>query len=703
VEHMNLGIVTPQLSDYGGSETLLLECMRIWQKELEITLYTPSLNRKLLKEFGIANTVKIVSLPSERRGKYAFFFNAVILPRIWEQKILSHDLYFLYLFPTHFIQRRPSVWFAAEPLRSIYDLRHHDSLNHKEISVHFYPSMEYNRLKVSEIDVLLHLIERFDSVPTFDRLATNSRAMGRYLHTVYGRKPDRIVYPGVNLPAAACPPPPSEEIIFVGRLWKHKRVDLIIKALSLLPRGKLVVVGEGPEKAHLRKLARTLGLGGRVKFTGQVTQKRLETLYARSSLCVYTPVREPFGIVPLEAAAAGRPVVATEGGGYGEILDDSCALFVPADPAEIAKGVRTLLDDRRLARRMGEAGRKTVARFTWDRTAASLLDLFRETTRNGAGRKTTRRKTLLGAHYYPWYRAGNDPEHWNENQEFAAVIDFPAGGPYSSGDDDLIRRHVHMAMEAGLDFLVVNWQVTFQGLNPTELDATRRLFKAVEKQGSPLSLAILLAINTEDPRVIKAALSTAREEFISSPAYRKFQNRPVIWYYLSHPFLGYFFQHYRDLVRLNRGCHVIATGPLVYNKFLPGLLKRFFSGWCLYSPLQVGPKRMRESKWKETYRDFVEDGGRVRVFAVCPGYDDSRLTSAERKDSRYRVIRREGTRTYQRMQKIALGLTPPPDFVVVTSFNEFHENSHIEPSREFGDVYLRETRAFKGAMAAVKP
>jgi glycosyltransferase involved in cell wall biosynthesis len=695
---LNLGIVTPQLSHYGGSEHLLLECVKRWQKELEITLYTPSPNRKLLKEFGITDRVRIISLQSKRRGKYAFFFNTVILPRLWEQSILSHELYFLYLFPTHFVQRRPSVWFAAEPLRTLYDLRHHDHFKEKEISFHFYPEMKYNRLRVSELDVLLHLIERLDSTPAFDRLATNSRAMGRYLQTVYGRKPDRIVYPGVNLPVSASPPPPSEEIIFVGRLWRHKRVDLIIKALSLLPRGELVVVGEGPEKPHLRKLARTLGLGGRVTFVGPVTQKRLAELYARSSLCVYTPVREPFGIVPLEAAAAGRPVVATEGGGYGEILDDSCALFVPADPVEIANGIRTLLDDRPLARKMGEAGRQTVARYTWDRTAASLLELFRETTQNGGGRKTTQRKTLLGAHYYPWYRAGNDPEHWNENQEFAAVIDFPRAGPYSSADDGLIRRHLGMAMDAGLDFLVVNWQVTSRGFNPTELDATRRLFKTVTEYGYPFSLAILVATDTEDPRVVNIALKTLREEFVPSPAYLKCQDRPVIWYYLSYPFLGHLFQHYRDLMRLNRGCHPIATGPLAYHKFLPKLLKDFFSGWCLYSPLQAGPKRMRESIWKGMYRDAVEDGGRIRVFTVCPGYDDSRLTSAQRKKSRYRIIPREGTQTYQKMQKTALELTPPPDFVVVTSFNEFHESTHIEPSSKFADVYLRSTRAFKEAL-----
>lgn len=92
---MNLGIVTPQLSQYGGSEIFLLECLKRWQEELEITVYTPSFSKTLFKEFGIGNNVRVIPLPAGRRGRDAFFYNTVILPRIWEQKILSHDLYFL--------------------------------------------------------------------------------------------------------------------------------------------------------------------------------------------------------------------------------------------------------------------------------------------------------------------------------------------------------------------------------------------------------------------------------------------------------------------------------------------------------------------------------------------------------------------------------------------------------------------------------
>ncbi len=422
---MNLRHLLHQTSShYGGSEVYLLECMRRWQEVMDITLYTPLYRRELMEEFDVQRRVKVVKLPGGRTGRDAFFYNTVVLPRVWEQMIEPHDLYFLYLFPTHFIQRRPSVWFAAEPLRTLYDLRreHHGT---EKVSIHLYPKMSYDRVNVSELDVLLHLIETIDSSAGIDRLATNSRTTGEYLRTVYGRAPDKVVYPGVRLPESVSPPSLSDPLLFVGNLWQHKRVDLVIKALARLPNGSLRIVGEGPEKQNLRRLARGLGLDGRVVFGGRVNQNALSDVYAQSSICVYTPQREPFGMVPLEAAAAGRPVIATEGGGYSEVLNDSCARFVPANPEKIADSIATLLDDPGLACRMGVAGREIAANHSWDRTATELLDLFGETVSRRVARP---RHPLLGAHYYPWYRTDDQPQHWNENLEFAAVTDPPLCG-----------------------------------------------------------------------------------------------------------------------------------------------------------------------------------------------------------------------------------------------------------------------------------
>jgi glycosyltransferase involved in cell wall biosynthesis len=691
---MKLGIVTPQLHHYGGSEIYLLECLRRWQQELDITVYTPLFRRELLSEFEVGPEVKVVQLPGGRTGPDAFFYNTVVLPRIWEQMIGPHDLYFLYLFPTHFIQRRPSVWFAAEPLRILYDLRreHHGA---QEVSIHLYPKMAYDRVVASELDVLLHLIETIDSSAPIDRLATNSRTTGEYLRTIYGRAPDKVVYPGVNLPPKVSPPSVSDPLLFIGNLWQHKRIDLVIKALARLPKGRLRIVGEGPEKRNLRRLARGLGLDGRVTFSGRVEQDALSEVYARSSICVYTPQREPFGMVPLEAAAAARPVIATEGGGYSEVLNDTCARFVPAHPDKIAESISAVLRDPALARRMGEAGREIAANHGWDRTAGELLDLFRETVSRRVVRQS---QTLVGAQYYPWYRAGEEPQHWNENLEFAAVTDPPLNGNYSSGDPDLIRSHLQMAAEAQLDFLVVNWQVTSQGLNPTELEATRQLFAAAEKASRPLSLAILLAINTEDANVVEAAVNTLRTEFLPSSVYLRVRGRPVLWYYLSGPFLGFLFYHRDQMTRLSKGFSVIAAGQIVFNQFVPRPLRDFFSGWCIYSPLQVGRRAVREAIWTSSYRSFAEDTNGVRVFTICPGYDDTRLASPQRSQSRYRITSRHGTRTYEHMQQVALDLQPAPDLVVITSFNEFHENTHIEPSKEFGDAFLRSTRSLKEAL-----
>ncbi len=487
----------------------------------------------------------------------------------------------------------------------------------------------------------------------------------------------------------------SDPLLFVGNLWEHKRVNLVIQALARLRKGRLSIVGEGPEKQNLRRLARDLGLDGRVIFRGRVDQITLSEMYDRSSACVYTPQREPFGMVPLEAAAAGRPVIATEGGGYSEVLNESCARFVPAHPDKIAESIATVLGDPALARRMGAAGREIAANHSWERTASELLELFRETVSHHGFRP---QRALVGAHYYPWYRAGDQLQHWNENREFAAVTDRPQEGIYSSEDPDLIQNHLRMVADAELDYLVVNWQVTFQGVSETELEATRRLFAAVEKSPRPLALSILLAINTEDEKIVEQVLNIVRTDFMSSPVYQRVRGRPLLWYYLSGPFLGFLFYHRDLLSRLTHGCHAIGTGQLIFNQFVPRPLREFFGGWCVYSPLQVGRRDVREAIWTSSYRSFAEDGGAVRVFTICPGYDDMRLKSPQRSQSRYRRTARNGTRTYEHMQRVALELDPSPDLIVITSFNEFHENTHIEPSRHFGDTFLRSTRSFKEAL-----
>lgn len=700
---MDIGVVTPQLAGYGGSEIYLLECLRRWQAEATVTVYTPSLNRALLREFEIGPNVRVVDLPSggRRDSQYELFEQIVVLPRIWEQMIQKHDIYFLYLMPTQMIRKRPSVWFAAEPCRMIYDLRQHPEATDSEVEVHFYPKLQYDQVLPAHLEVLLQIIETVDAKSDFDRLAVNSLATGKYVESVYGRRADTVAYPGTLLPREAPPPATFDKILCVGRLWKHKRLDLALKGFERTHSpNQLILVGDGPEKRPLQELAERLGIAHKVVFAGEVSMKERNRLYREATCCVYTSVREPFGMVPMEAAAAGRPVVATMGGGYAEILTKEAALFVPGYEGAIGQAIHKLMSQPARAMEMGRAGRRIAAEYSWDRTASTLMNLFRETAERprATSRATTdgeTKPTQLGAHYYPWYRAGRTPFHWNENSAHSGVTDLPRGGPYSSARRSVAARHVRQAVRAGLDFFVVNWQVDWKGVNDVELEATSTLFDVAEEAERPVRLAILLALNTEDPELILQTIRKVKREFMPRDAYHRHDGLPFLWFYFNDPFQGFFYHSHRELVSLCRRVHPVATGGVRFHRFLPEILRRFFKGWSFYSPLETGPKSVREDLWRESHKDFCEEEAKLGFFTISPGFDDSHLTAPERQSEKLRRVPRRGTRTYEGMQRIALELDPQPEYVVVTSFNEFHENTHIEPSKKFGDTFLKSTRAFK--------
>ena len=142
----SLAIIIEQLQHYGGSEIYLLECLRRWQRELDIVVYTTCFSRSLLREFEIDESKVRLSLldqPERHTDLIGLLEDLVVKPKLWENQIGKHDLYFQYLFPTQMVQRSPSIWFAAEPLRMVYDLRHYKQAGQIEVPFHIYPRMEY--------------------------------------------------------------------------------------------------------------------------------------------------------------------------------------------------------------------------------------------------------------------------------------------------------------------------------------------------------------------------------------------------------------------------------------------------------------------------------------------------------------------------------------------------------------------------------
>ena len=159
-----------------------------------------------------------------------------------------------------------------------------------------------------------------------------------------------------------------------GRLHPWKRVDLAIKAVkfSKLPL-RLVISGTGEAESALRKLA---GNDKRIEFLGRVTDEQLKELYANALAVPFLPIREDYGYVTLEAFACGKPVITcTDSGEPIEFVVDGETGFVCSpDPQAICLAFEQLWNDRTLAARMGQAGRKNTADIKWGHVVERLLE-----------------------------------------------------------------------------------------------------------------------------------------------------------------------------------------------------------------------------------------------------------------------------------------------------------------------------------------
>jgi glycosyltransferase involved in cell wall biosynthesis len=169
-------------------------------------------------------------------------------------------------------------------------------------------------------------------------------------------------------------PAPAREwswrLLYVGRLDPRKGADTAVEAIALLPKdATLELIGgwDPAEEERLRALARDKGVEGRVTFAGQRGRSEIAAAYGAADAVVF-PVRweEPWGLVPLEAMARGRPVVATGRGGSADYLRDgeNCLLFDAGDAAALAAVVQRLAGDPALRERLRAGGLETAPLHT---------------------------------------------------------------------------------------------------------------------------------------------------------------------------------------------------------------------------------------------------------------------------------------------------------------------------------------------------
>ncbi|MGE5686772.1 MAG: glycosyltransferase family 4 protein, partial [Gemmatimonadota bacterium] len=212
------------------------------------------------------------------------------------------------------------------------------------------------------------------------------------------REHTRVLYPGVDAkrftPSSnGAGPARAPTLLSVSRLADmYKGHDTAIRSLALVrakvPNARYAIAGGGPLRDYLARVADSLGVAAAVEFLGDVPDAALSDVY-RSADVLLTLSRESgsgggaegFGIVCLEAAACGVPVVAGRSGGLPDAVEDGVTgvLVDPTNIGAAADAIVSLLTDPGRARAMGEAGRKRVLEgFTWERMAQEARRIFAE-------------------------------------------------------------------------------------------------------------------------------------------------------------------------------------------------------------------------------------------------------------------------------------------------------------------------------------
>jgi glycosyltransferase involved in cell wall biosynthesis len=185
-------------------------------------------------------------------------------------------------------------------------------------------------------------------------------------------------------------PPDGRYLLYVGGLSPHKNLHLLIEAYRRLVAGgefaglQLLLVGDYAGDVFysayegLRATVARHGLENYIHFTGFVPDDVLVDLYNRAELLVLPSLEEGFGLPAFEAAACGKPVVASEVGPIAALLGPAVWTFPPREVDVLTHGLRTLLKDPAQLRQMGAEGYRRAATLTWERAAAQAYAMFRE-------------------------------------------------------------------------------------------------------------------------------------------------------------------------------------------------------------------------------------------------------------------------------------------------------------------------------------
>jgi len=306
----------------------------------------------------------VVTTPQNRFGRQASAYLATWFTDVGMSGGERIDRVISLRYPSYAVRHPHHVCWLNHTMREYYDLwdRFSGTLSPQ------------GRLKERVRRSAIHAADRYLLTRNVGRLFVQSRTIQQRL-AMWPELKSTVLYP---------PPPPrayrcdgyGDFVFMVSRLTALKRTDLVLRALAAPAAAgvRVVIAGDGEERAALVALARASGVADRVTFVGGVTDAQLLDHLARCRAVCFPPYSEDFGFVTVEAFASAKAVITCrDSGGPAELVEhDVNGLVCDPTPESVATALARVMEDSGGAERMGAAAQRTVAHFTWPDVVTKL-------------------------------------------------------------------------------------------------------------------------------------------------------------------------------------------------------------------------------------------------------------------------------------------------------------------------------------------
>jgi len=315
-------------------------------------------------------------------------------------------------------------------------------------------------------------------------------------------------------------------------------------------------------------------------------------------------------------------------------------------------------------------------------TAALAGDMLGEMAKRGDVTYSNVPRQVL-AFYYPWYGTPDFDRHWAhwgkpdfEKKDLPESLHYPVLGPYSSHDPKVVREHMRMMKNAGVTGVVVSWW----GQGDFSDRAMPLILEQCEKNGMKATIYYERVPKPRDPATAAADFNYIKSRYGSHRAFLRLGSKPVIVVY----------GRAMGQLSLSQWAEVINETKVVAiaDGYSPGNAM-VFDGVHTYNPVgiyankELAEIRTEAKKSSQSWVRLAREHRKISVVTVLPGYDDTKVRSPGLRLDRF------AGKLYDMVWEEAIAADP--DWVFVTTFNELHEGSEIEPTLELGDLYLRKT------------